>query len=113
MKIFLTSSNSVLFSSKLYRYNRYEIARSSIASTTHIILAYGQQDRESQHLLNLTDWAWKPDAWYTMGYTAWLPGEPNNFRKEESCMILMHGQFGWNDDECQINHCSICEVELN
>ena len=58
------------------------------------------------------DWVWKPDAWYEMGYTAWLPGEPNNFRDEESCMILMNGQFGWNDDECQMKTCSVCEVDF-
>ena len=49
-----------------------------------------------------------------ISFSDWTPGEPNNYRNtEEACMHMCSGvNYRWNDIECDLKSCSICEIDL-
>jgi hypothetical protein len=59
------------------------------------------------------DWVWKPDAWYEMEYSSWDTGEPSNHGNAESCLSLHTSSFEWNDENCNVVLCSLCEIVLH
>jgi len=53
------------------------------------------------------------DTMSVMSYTNWQTGEPNNLRANapESCIFVASRiSSRWNDENCNICHCFICEL---
>jgi len=47
---------------------------------------------------------------YPLTYTNWHKGEPNNFDGDENCIHLFYSELLWNDIDCKLHLCFICEL---
>ena len=69
--------------------------------------------RESTFVWRVTSSDASCDRLSTMTYTNWNRGEPNYGNRVESCMHLGSGRsYIWNDVDCGIAICSVCEIDL-
>ncbi|XP_067661409.1 uncharacterized protein [Haliotis asinina] len=54
------------------------------------------------------------DTPYSIGYTNWYPGQPNNVLLKQDCLVMEYpnADYEWNDNECSSSFPYICEVDL-
>ena len=61
-----------------------------------------------------SSFVWKPSSGKRLAlkFEDWQPGQPDCIGGNEFCLDLwgMHG-FAWNDEECNIEICSLCEYK--
>ncbi|XP_028412664.1 perlucin-like protein [Dendronephthya gigantea] len=57
-------------------------------------------------------WCYPDDK--TAVYTNWIPGQPDNFQRNENCAELTFSSKGrWNDSPCYNRRSFICETDLD
>ncbi|ESO04511.1 hypothetical protein HELRODRAFT_172158 [Helobdella robusta] len=61
-------------------------------------------------------WAPYPTQSKPVTFTNWIPGEPNSptdYTDYCVCYGLTADYFGWNDNYCKLNFCTVCEIDLD
>ncbi|OBS58136.1 hypothetical protein A6R68_10730, partial [Neotoma lepida] len=58
-------------------------------------------------------WQWVDQTPYNENATFWHPGEPNNDKDNEQCVVVNHSYFswGWNDIACSYKLKSVCQMK--
>lgn len=57
-------------------------------------------------------WAWEHTGEYLTAskFSAWHPGQPDNGKKEEHCLLMDAGlQYKWIDIKCENQYSFVCE----
>ncbi|XP_071088053.1 apical endosomal glycoprotein-like [Haliotis cracherodii] len=51
---------------------------------------------------------------YSIGYTNWYPGQPNNVGSNQHCLVMEYpnADYEWGDNDCASAYPYICEVDL-
>jgi hypothetical protein len=84
--------------------NEFILNLSRDAGVTPFIGLYERGVNESN------DWAWVNGSTATVGLSTsphWAPGEPNNWCRDEDCVII--GPYGWYDAGCDLQNRCLCE----
>ena len=61
-------------------------------------------------------WQGAPLGWYSMTYTNWYVGQPDNYQGMEDCVQIVRNEsppYGWNDNRCDVHYPFICEATSN
>ncbi|XP_040318670.1 C-type lectin domain family 4 member D [Herpailurus yagouaroundi] len=75
-------------------------------------------DRRFSYFLGLTDedhegqWSWVDKTPFDPHIVFWHEGEPNNYKQNENCVILVNVQdkWAWNDFPCNFERRRICKL---
>nr|QNH85697.1 C-type lectin 5 [Anadara sativa] len=57
-------------------------------------------------------WAWEHSGEHVRAsnFTAWNPGQPNDKKKEQNCLLMDEGcRYNWNDFKCTSRYSFVCE----
>ncbi|XP_036037841.1 C-type lectin domain family 4 member A-like [Onychomys torridus] len=75
-------------------------------------------DHKAAYYIGLLDpghrqWRWVDQTPYNESVTFWHPGEPNNDKKNEQCVVVNHraSGWGWNDVLCSSKVNSVCQMK--
>uniref|UniRef100_A0A3P8NQ91 C-type lectin domain-containing protein n=1 Tax=Astatotilapia calliptera TaxID=8154 RepID=A0A3P8NQ91_ASTCA len=55
-------------------------------------------------------WLWSDGSHFL--FSAWKPGQPDNWESNEACIEINHGGGKWNDVQCSIQRPSMCAFTL-
>lgn len=67
----------------------------------------------STDLVTEGEWLWLPSLTGVDDYNNWVPGQPDNMRGYEHCMVIdSHTGMKWRDDNCEEDRNFICQKEI-
>ncbi|XP_076424068.1 C-type lectin domain family 4 member A-like, partial [Peromyscus maniculatus bairdii] len=75
-------------------------------------------DSQAAYYIGLSDaghrqWRWVDQTPYNESATFWHPGEPNNDKNNEECVVIRHlsSKWDWNDIPCNCMRKSVCQMK--
>ncbi|XP_059113099.1 C-type lectin domain family 4 member A-like [Peromyscus eremicus] len=93
----------------------------------HLMVIHSQEEQDfitkildpkAAYYIGLSDpghrqWRWVDQTPYNESATFWHPGEPNNDKNNEECVVIRHlsSKWDWNDIPCNCMRKSVCQMK--